>query len=192
VPIQLLWFFSVMGSVALAAVVAGKRRSLGMILAGFLSGAFLFWDGRVPEPGFVGVIAAVAAGLQLFWPSNIDASAATAGILAAAWGAVLQSYGVVAPVALAAAVVPPMLALLWSHRNPSFAPQPMREEALLMVMLLGLGTAVVPAVTDGWRSASALSSAASEAANRVMPVWVLLLSGTAAVLGGVWSLWRHR
>ena len=191
-PVQLLWFSSVIGGVALAAAAAGKRRSFGVVLAGFLAAAYLFRDGRVPEPGFVGVIAVVAAGVQLLRPAYTDASAACAGILAAASGAVLESYGVASPIALLAAVLPGMLALWWSHRNPKFAPVAMREEALLMVMLLGLGTAVVPAVVDGWRSASALSSAPAEAAGRAMPAWVLVLSGTAAMVGGVWSLWRHR
>lgn len=189
---MLLWFSSVIGGVALAAAAAGKRRSFGVVLAGFLVAAYLFRDGRVPEPGFVGVIAAVAAGLQLFRPAYNDVSAAGAGILAAASGTLLESFGVAAPVALVVGALPAMLALVWSHRNPNFAPKTMREEALLLVMLLGLATAVVPAVTDGWRSASALRSAASDAADRGMPAWVLLLSGTAALLGGVWSLWRHR
>jgi hypothetical protein len=192
VPVQLLWFTSVIGSVACAAAVAGKRRSVGVVLAGFLVGAYLFRDGRVPEPGFVGVIAAVAAGLQLFRPAYTDVGAACAGILAATSGAVLESFGAATPIAWIATVAPALLALVWSHRNPKFAPAAMREEALLMVMLLGLGTAVVPEVVDGWRSASALSSAPSEAAGRAMPAWVLLISGTAALLGGVWSLWRHR
>lgn len=191
-PIQLLWFLATIGAVACAAAASGKRRSFAVALAGFLAGAYLFRDGRIPDPGFIGALAATAAGLQLFRPAYTDPTAACAGILAATSGAVLESFGLTAPVALIAAMAPATLALAWSHRNPNFAPKAMLEEALMLVMLLGLAAAVVPQVADGWRSASALSGVTTEAADRVMPVWVLLTSGTAALLGGVWSIWRHR
>ncbi len=112
--------------------------------------------------------------------------------MAAISAAVLELYGVAAPVAIPAAAAPAVLSFWQAYRNPRFAPAAMREEALLLVMLMGLVAAVAPAVLEGWRSASALSAVAAGEAEGVLPVWVLLLSGTSALLGGIWSLWRHR
>jgi hypothetical protein len=67
----------------------------------------------------------------------------------------------------------------------------MVEEGVLLVLALGLFAAVGPAIIDGWQSAGSLNQAA-EAANRVMPVWVLGTAGASLFVGGLWSLWRHK
>lgn len=90
-----------------------------------------------------------------------------------------------------AGAAPAALSFYWARRNPRFAPAAMREEALLLVMLVGLTAAATPSVLEGWRSASALSHFAAGEVERMLPLWVLLLSATSVVLGGAWSLWRR-
>ena len=120
-------------------------------------------------------------------------AAAVGGALAAIFQAVLQAQGLPPAAAWTAAVAPPVAACWLAARRGDFAPQALREEALLMVLGVALLVAVTPGVAAGWRSAVALNATAElGGSNLALPAWALSLSGGAAAVGGLASLWRHR
>jgi len=82
----------------------------------------------------------------------------------------------------------------WLARvRPSFAPEVLRDEALLGLCLLGLVVAIVPGVTDGWQAAATLTiEPAAPGPTTPVPTWTLALVGTATALGAVYSLWSRR
>jgi hypothetical protein len=98
------------------------------------------------------------------------------------------------PVAAIAAVAVLAATPAWLARmRPSFAPEVIREEALLGLCLLGLVVASVPGVTDGWQAAANLTiQPATPGPTTPVPTWTLALVGTATALGGVSSLWSRR
>ena len=83
---------------------------------------------------------------------------------------------------------------MWLTRSrPAFAPDVLRDEALLAVCLLGLVVAVVPGVIDGWQAAANLTvEPATPGPTTPIPVWTLTLVGMAMALGAVHSLWSRR
>jgi len=77
--------------------------------------------------------------------------------------------------------------------RPSFAPEVLREEALLGLCLIGLVVAIVPGVTDGWQAAANLTiQPATPGPTTPVPTWTLALVGSAMALGAVYSLWSRR
>ncbi|MEI9812293.1 MAG: hypothetical protein WDO18_06310 [Acidobacteriota bacterium] len=134
---------------------------------------------------------AIVAGCKLYRPHWTTLPAFCGGVLAAVLGGSLANQGVVTPVAFAAAWVIPILAVVLSDRVAGFAPVAILEEGVLLTLAVSLGAAVGPAILDGWQSAGSLNNVA-EAANRAMPVWVLATAGASLLIGGAWSLWRHR
>jgi hypothetical protein len=178
-----------MGAVVFSTGVAEVRKLVGLI-AGFGLTAWLLRGGNVPDAAVLAGLTAVVAGAKLYWPAWTTLPAFCGGLLAASLGSFVAAQRVMTPVAFGLAALLPVLALVLS-RSRQFASEWMLEEGVLLVLALGLGAAVGPAIIDGWQSAGALNQAA-EAANRVMPVWVLGTVGASILLGGLWSLWRHK
>jgi hypothetical protein len=162
------------------------------LAAGFAGAAYLFSPERLPDPVWVGGLAALAAGIRLLRPAwDLAAAAcggALAGVLAVQWQA--QGLPAIASVIMAAAVPVTSAYLTW--RSRAFAPARLVEEAVLLVLALGLLVATVPAISAGWQTARALNIESTAGAKQMIPAWVLFLSGAAAASGGIVSLWRHR
>ena len=86
-----------------------------------------------------------------------------------------------------------MAATAWlAKTRPRFAPETLREEALLIVCCLGLVVAVVPSVLDGWQAAANLNVRVENVAQQTIPAWTLSVVGMSTVLGAVYSLWSRR
>lgn len=188
--IQALWILCALGAAVFAAGGANWRNITGL-LAGFGAAAALFRGGLLPEPGWLGGLVVIAAGLELYRPRWAFAGSLCGGFLAGLLGALMQFLGLGPAPSLALAAAVPAVCL-WFARRPGFAPLPVREEALVLMLVLGCGAAVVPGVVDGWRSAAALNSAVRNGAQLAVPTWALALSGASILLGGAWSVWRHR
>jgi hypothetical protein len=188
--IQALWILCALGAAVFAAGAAKWRNIMGLLI-GFGAATALFRGGLLPEPGWVGGLVAMVAGLALYRPRWAFAGSLCGGFLAGLLGALMQFLGLgLAPSLALAAVVPAVS--LWFARKPGFAPLAIREEALVLMLALGFGAAVVPAVVEGWRSAAALNTTVRNGAQLAIPVWALALSGASMLLGGAWSVWRHR
>lgn len=194
---QAVWLVCGMGAVVFSTGAAEVRRVAGLI-AGFALLAWLLRGGNVPDAAAIAGVAAVVAGAKLYKPKWAILPSFCGGLLAASLGAFVANQGVAPTVAFGSAALLPVAALVLS-RGRAFASESMIEEGVLLVLALGLFAAVGPAIIDGWQSAGSLNQAA-EAANRVMPIWVLGMVGASLLIGGLWSLflsdlwsqWRHK
>ena len=146
--------------------------------------------GNVPDTAAIAGLAALVAGATLYRPHWTILPDYCDGLLEASLGEFAASQGVMAPVAFSLAALLPIAALVLS-RNRGFATASMIEEGILLVLALGRFASGGPASIDGWLSAGSLNQAA-QAANRVMPGWVLGTVGASIFIGGLWSLWRHK
>jgi hypothetical protein len=187
-----LWILAALAATVFLAVAVRDWRSIAGAAGGFLASVIWIKPDRLPDPVWVGGLAALAAALQLFHPGYSLASAILGGALAGLCGPLLQvfEFPALLSILLASALA---VSVAWlSIRRPGFAPKPLCEEALLVICGLGILTAAAPVVSDGWQSAVALNREGLSGAQNAMPVWVLAVSSAAAAAGGMYTLWRHR
>lgn len=181
----------VLSAAAFAAGYGAARHRVAIAIAT----AVLFVAGGLwlePTPTRVGVIVILAAGVLLKWPRLGGLATGVAGLMAGLWGSILTTQGLpVVPAWLLAASLPSVTAFL-SARHPGFAPTALREEALLMVGVLGLVVATGLAISAGWGSAAALNLNPAGGVREVAGVWVMVLSGVSVTFGGWHSLRRRR
>ncbi len=181
-----------LGATSLATWTAGGRRSRGVFLAGFLLGALVLGTSRFPDPSWTATAAAVAAALTLWKPAWSEVTVVCGGVLAGLWISVLQLQGLpFAPALFVAAVLPAVAAFL-AARRAGFATPRLREEALVIVIGLGLALAMAPEVAAGWQSALELKAIPLDAERPGGAVWIFLFGGLCALFGGLYSLWRRR
>ena len=188
ISLQALWLLCGVGAVVFSAGAPGWRQ-IGALVSAFGLTAWLF-RGGVPDAASVAGLAAVVAGCKLYRPAWKTLPAFAAGLLAGVLGLLLEFQGSPRFLALALAASIPA-ATVWLSRGPNFAPEIIVEEGMLMVLILGLGAAVGPAILEGWRSAGALNIAPG-AENLHFPEWVLTVAAGSTLIGGAWSVWRHR
>ena len=129
----------------------------------------------------------------MFRPRFAVVSAMWGGALGGMLTALTEVQGLpaaasVGPVAVLVATV------VWLTRvRPAFAPDVLRDEALLAICLLGLVVSMVPGVIDGWQAAGNLTiEPATTGPATPIPAWTLTLVGTATALGAMSSLWSRR
>ena len=187
-----LLMLSGFGATVFASVGADRGRWLALAL-GFAAVIFWNYHGQPLDTAWIGGLSALAAVAHLVVPGRGWMATAVGGALAAIFQVVLQAQGLPPAAAWTAAVTPPVAACWLAARRGDFAPQALREEALLMVLGVALLVAVTPGVAAGWRSAVALNATADRGGSDLaLPAWALSLSGSAAAAGGLASLWRHR
>jgi hypothetical protein len=181
------------GVVVHAAAAARHVRELVALAGGFVVAAIVASPQRLPDPAWVGVVSAGAAVVMLFKPRYAMASAAWGGAVGGMLTAMTEVQGL-HPMAAMAAVAALAATPAWLSRvRPSFAPEVLREEALLGLCLFGLVVAIIPGVTDGWQAAANLTiEPATPGPTIPVPTWTLALVGAAMALGAVYSLWSRR
>ena len=192
-----LWLLCGVGAVALTANPAPRWTDLGALALGFAAGLASGLRGGVPDPVWVGGAAACVAALLLFKPGTSALAAACGGALAAFWGVLLHLQGTPLAVAVVLAAAVPSLSAILAVRHPSFGPLHVREEALLVCLVLGLALAMAPGAAAGWQSAVALNVEAANsgqgaAVRQAIPAWTLATTVTATLLGGAYTMWRRR
>lgn len=188
-----LWMLCALGAIICAAASVPRPAHYVVMTLAFAATAVAVGPDRPPDVEWSGALAALAATTVVMWPRRTAVAAAAAGALGGSWTALLELQGLPAwasaPVALA------LLALVaWLARTrPSFAPEPMREEALMILAVMGLGVAVLPGVLEGWQMAASLGAADQRDPARVaLPPWTLVLVGASTALGALHSLWSRR
>lgn len=187
-----LWMVSALGSAVFATTVATSPRGLRVLAAAFgLSAAWSLVFGPL-NAEVIGVLAALAAAAQLVRPSWTVAPAVTGGVLAASWAALLAVEGVPVWGAVLAAAALLALTVSCARTRPDFAPSELRDEALTLMAALGLSAAALPGVSDGWRSALALSLEGPTGATEPIPMWTLAVGGSSIALGALYSIWSRR
>jgi hypothetical protein len=188
-----LWMLCAFGVVVHAATAARRTRDLLALAAGFIVAVVIAGPQHLPDPAWVGVVTAAAAVVLLFKPRLAIAAAMWGGALGGMLTAMIEVQGlhpiaaVAAPAALAATTA-------WLTRvHPAFAPDVLRDDALLGICLMGLVAAIVPGVSDGWQAAANLTiEPASPAPMNPVPTWTVALVGTSTALGILYSLWSRR
>ena len=190
-----------LGAATLATTVKG-RRDMVALGAGFIVATLWLW----PQPVWIGGMVAVVAVLGLAVPrlgspgtltgnsvrvSVRVLSAGVAGALAGLWVHVLGGYGLPAWSAVPLAAAVPGTALVLAQRSSRFAPQTLREDALLTIGLVGLVVAAVPPLSTGWRSAVAMNLQPGGEAPPAMGLWLTLGLGAVVSVGGLHTLWRR-
>lgn len=195
-----LWLVCGLGSAAWAVLRPRTTVTAGLALLAFAAAAW--WSVRVSAPSLtvVGSFVAVCSGLWIARPATRVPPLVAAGLLAGlslgapagtlppgtAGGAALALFGVLA-------LAGPCAAVLIGDRRRRFAPADLVEDALGLLVVVGLVSAAWPVVAEGWQAAGNLQVSGSAPAGAVvMPVWVLSVSATALLGGGVYSLWSRR
>jgi hypothetical protein len=180
-----------LASVTFATVDSRVRGHIAVAI-GFVLAGMTVAPVTLPDPVWVGTGVAVLAMAGLARPYLSVLVAAGGGMLAGIWMAMLRAEGLSLLPALLTASAPVGLAAILSRWRPQFAPAPLREEALLVVLLLGIMVAAAPGVAAGWQSAVTLNLEQKEVASQVVPRWTLLLTVGAATLGGLYTIWMRR
>ena len=188
-----LWMLCACGVVVHAATAARRVRDLVALAAGFVIAVIVASPQRLPDPAWVGVVSAAAAVVILFRPRYAMASAAWGGALGGMLTAMTEVQGL-HPIAAVAAVGVLAATPAWLARvRPAFAPEVLRDEALLGLCVLGLVVAIMPGVIDGWQAAANLTIEPATSERTIsVPTWTLALVGSAAALGAAYSLWSRR
>jgi hypothetical protein len=179
-----------LGAATFAAAAAPRRAWLVALAIGFL--AVVILPGASPDPEVAGLFAALSAIVYLFRPRYAWLGFVLGGAVA---GMLVQVFALLGgPVAVTAPLVAVSLAATaWLARTrPQFAPEALREEALLIVCMLGLGVAVLPSVLDGWQAAANLNARMENVAQQAIPAWVLSVVATSTLLGAAYALWSRR
>ena len=186
-----LWTLTGVGTLVFATLAAPTWRArTATALAFSLATAAGAWFGPPPADA-AGLLVAGGAVTMLLRQRVVVVAPLFAGSLAGLWGTMLAAQDV--PVVLAAPVAAVWpAAALWYAREPSFAPPRLRDDALVLLTVLGAATAILPGVQEGWRAAVNLSLQSGPAAALPLPAWTLGVGASALALGGLYSLWSRR
>jgi hypothetical protein len=188
-----LWMLCALGTVVHSAAASRRVRDVMALAVGFVIATVVTSPQRLPDPTWVGVFSAGAAIVVLFRPRFAVVAAAWGGALGGILTAMTEVQGLHSA-ASAGPIVVLMATTVWLARlRPAFAPDVLRDEALLAVCLFGLIVAVVPGVIDGWQAAANLTiEPATPGPSTPIPAWTLALVGTATALGAAHALWSRR
>lgn len=192
VTFHALFMLCLLGTVAFAATAAPRWRWLLAMTAGAITGRVMAGADGQPDAAAVGLFAVAAALLYLFSPRWAWLASVFAGVLAGSLTGLLQVVG--APPVLGVMAVAVLIGItVWLVQSrPLFAPDLLREEALLMVGVLGVLVAVLPGVLDGWQAAANLNVRPEDAARLAMPGWTLSVVVLSSLLGAAHAVWSRR
>jgi hypothetical protein len=182
----------ILGATTFSAAAAPRRRWQVAMAIGFLSVALLSGREQLPDPEVAGLFAVGGAVLYLFRPRYASLGFVLGGALAGMFVQLTTVVGV--PFLLSAPLIAlGMTGIVWfAKTRPAFAPETLREEALLIVCTLGLVVAVMPGVLDGWQAAQNLNVRVKDVATQVIPVWTISVLGISTLLGAAYTLWSRR
>jgi hypothetical protein len=184
---------SALGTAVFAAASARRPVEIAAMVAMWLAVALTFGPDRLPDIMLAGLAAAVGAAIYLVagsWAAVL--SAAVGGGVAGVWTLLLQVQGLPAPAAIAVVGILVVFTAWFARSRAVFAPEAIRDEALLTIVLLGAAVAVLPSVTDGWQSARALNADPGGAVAPGIPIWTASLVLMSFVFGGSCAVWSRR
>ncbi|HEY1240281.1 MAG TPA: hypothetical protein VGF16_06970 [Bryobacteraceae bacterium] len=187
---QGFWLFCGLGACVFAALATNWRRVV-FLTAGFIAATAWVRLGRMPDPAWMEGLAVCIVILIFMRPKFVWVAIVFGGILASLLGSLLQFEGVgVFPAMLSPAALL-VVSVGFGMCRPKFAPAAIRDDALILIAVLGLLLAVAPGLAEGWRSAVTLNVGERGASSQAVPVWVLVMGGASLGLGGAYSVWRR-
>lgn len=181
-----------LGAVAFASLGSHARSRLVLLGIGFVAATGLLGGDRLPGGAAVGTAIAVGALAAVIRPRWSAGFVVLGGAFGGLWSVVLEAQGLPLAPALALGLLCPLVTAVCASRRPEFAPPDLREEALVLVALLGLCTAAAKPIVTGWRSAAALKAVPLADANGAGAGPVLLFAAALLLTGGIFSLWKRR
>ena len=187
-----LWMLCALGTVVFATAAAPHLRPITALAAGLIAGVVWWSPERVPDAAETGFLTSLAAALYLFRPRLRLVTAAFGGVLAGMLAALFEMYGVSRNVSPVAGIALVAVSIWLARTKSSFAPESLRDEAMLIIGLIGLGVAILPGVMDGWQAATNLAAATERVPTASLPMWTLLLVLTTSSCGAVYSVWSRR
>jgi hypothetical protein len=181
-----------LGTTTFSAAAAPRRRWQVALAIGFGLVTVLSGRERLPDPEVAGLFAAAGAVLYLLRPRFAALGFVLGGALAGMFVQVLSVVG--APTLLSAPLIAlGMAGIVWlASTRPAFAPESLREEALLIICALGLVIAVLPSVLEGWQAAQNLNVRVENVATQAIPAWTLSVITMSTLLGAAYALWSRR
>jgi hypothetical protein len=181
-----------LGAVTLMASSARRLEVCGALAISLVIAAARIPTEYLPDARWIGCVVAAVATVLVFRPNIRWIGPLCAGVLAGLLGGLLQAHGVLFWMAVPGAILLPVAAA-YCCSKPGFAPDDLRQEAMVATAVLGLTVAVIPEVSAGWQSALTLNrGGATGGSNQIIANWVLVLSVVSAALGGLYSLLRRR
>ena len=181
-----------LGTATFVAVAAPRRQWLIALAAGFVSVLVFSGPGQSPDPEVAGLFATAGAVVYLFRPRYAWLAMVLGGALAGMLVQVLGLIGTALALSLPLTVIG-AAAIAWiARRRPAFSPETLREEALLIVCVLGLAVAILPSVLDGWQAAANLNVQVEGVAGQAIPAWTLTVVAMSLLFGAVHALWSRR
>ena len=128
-----LWMLCALGAVVHSATAARRVRDVTALAIGFVIATVVASPQRLPDPTWVGVFSAAAAMVVLFRPRFAVVAAAWGGALGGMLTAMTEVQGL-HPAASVGPIVVLIATTVWLARlRPAFAPDVLRDEALLAV-----------------------------------------------------------
>jgi hypothetical protein len=193
VTFHALWMFCALAAVAFSAAVARRPRHLAWLAAGFVvSSVALAITGTLPDAVVSGVSGSAIAAVIVLNRRYQALAAAGAGVIAALFGDLLAVQGVPSVLAFAAAALLPAASIVLVRTRHGFAPEAVVDEAMLVILAMGLGVAMLPPALDGWQAALNLNVSATNDSSRMVPAWTLALVGASLAGGVAHTLWSRR
>jgi hypothetical protein len=190
-PFYALGMLCALGAVVFAAAPRPSQKSRVSAAALCCLGAGWTAFLGVPPAEVVGCLTAVGAAVFLLRPTWDASIAGLGGALAGVWSGVLASQGVTRWIAVPLALVV-LAAAMRARRDPEFAPPQLRDEALVLICALALGTAMLPGLLEGWGAAQSLTVQPADLQRQVLPTWTLAMTSSALSLGAGYALWSRR
>ena len=187
-----LWMLCALGTVVFATAAAAHVRPIAALATGLIAGVVWWSPGRVPDAAETGFLTSVAAALYLFRPRLRLVTAAFGGALAGMLATLVELQGVSPKVSPLAGIALVAVSIWLARTRASFAPEPLRDEAMLMIGLVGLGVAILPGVVDGWQAATNLAAATERVATTSLPMWTMFLLLTISSCGAFYAVWSRR
>ena len=191
-----LWMLSAMGAAALSSVAVPVAPRLFGVAIGFAASFLLTPSGPAQIAALAALTAAIALA-QLLRPRRIAPGLMAlmamigAGALGGVWSALVAAQGLPRSVSAAAAVALLAGVATLAARRPTFAPEVLRDESLLIVLALALAVATAPAIASGWQAAASLN-VAQPAQAVVLPAWTLVTVVGTCAIGGLCTWWVRR
>ena len=181
-----------LAAVVFAAGSARSRRAVLLSLGTFGLALAILLAAVPPAAPTIAAAVVAAAATVLVKPDWSLATPMAAGVLGALWVSALTTQGLPFPAAVVVVGGLMAAAVMLSARRRGFAPAALRDEALVLVAVLGCVVGTGDNVLAGWRAATAFTAEPMASGAPAASVWLLAMAAVAVLAGGLYTFWARR